>query len=318
MTLANDGISINQLGNAEGKIEVENVGPVSITLRADTSTPIQRTVRITLYREGERIDIENEITQNFNDVLSYDFGFNLDVPIAHHEEVGAIARAETQSRGGDYADRSARYDWLTFNHFADITGKEGIGVTLSNMDSYFFQLGDSEAKRLDTSKAVLRALIGGQIDGENLGIQRQGGDAYFLNRFALRTHGKYDPAAAMRFSLEHQNPLLTGWARGVNPKLPEKIFSAIQVSNPSVLLWAFKPAEPDIREGIVARLWNLSEKEQSATVQLKPFPIQRANTVSHLETDREEMPVKKNGFSADFKRQQIRTFRLIQGNNQWK
>ena len=32
----------------------------------------------------------------------------------------------------------------------------------------------------------------------------------FVNRYAFRTHAAYDPVAAMRFALEHQNPLVAG------------------------------------------------------------------------------------------------------------
>ena len=53
-----------------------------------------------------------------------------------------------------------------------------------------------------------------QVDGTSLGIQFQGGDSRFLNRYALRTHGAYDPAAAMRFALEHQNPLVAARVTG--------------------------------------------------------------------------------------------------------
>lgn len=309
--LKSEGSAINELGTAPGMIQVENTGPVSITLRADVSSPLKRTTRITLYRDGSRIDISNEIEQNFSDIQSYTFGFNLKNPLIRHEEVGAIARADYQKNGGDYADRNGRYDWLTFNHFADISGSENIGVTLSNADGYFFKTGDSEVKKLDTSKAILHALIGGQVDGKNLGAQNQGGDAYFLNRYAIQTHAEYDPVASMKFSLEHQNPLRAAFTRGVNPKLPATSFSALNNSNPSVLPWTIKPAESDAGEGIVVRLWNLSDNSQTTDIQLNPYTIQQANSVTHLETDRDEVPVTGKGINVDFNRQQIRTFRLV-------
>ncbi len=304
-----DGSLINQLGAAAGALRLESVGPVSITVRADVEEPLERTVRITLYREGERIDISNEITENFGALQSYTFGFNLAAPTAHHEEVGAIARVDYQSNGGQYADRCARYDWLTFNHYIDMTGNGDTGVTLSNWDGYYFRLGDSAVKTLDTSKAVVHALIGGQVDGNRLGFHNQGGDTYFLNRYALRSHKKYDPAAAMRFSLEHQNPLLGRMIKGGKDLLPKEAFSAMQITNPDVLLWAVKPAELDIGEGIVARLWNQSNKPQVTAVQIPS--LRKAKVVSHLETDQSALPVERDGITVDFKPQQICTFRLI-------
>jgi hypothetical protein len=43
-----------------------------------------------------------------------------------------------------------------------------------------------------------------------LGIPDQGNDNHFMQRFALQTHAGFDPVVAMKFSLEHQNPLVTG------------------------------------------------------------------------------------------------------------
>jgi hypothetical protein len=82
-----------------------------------------------------------------------DFGFNLDVPNRSVTKRWRNARAETQSRGGDYGDRLP-LRWLTFHHFAGITGKTGIGVTPSNMDSLFLQLGDNANETTGYIQAV--------------------------------------------------------------------------------------------------------------------------------------------------------------------
>ncbi|RJP19003.1 MAG: glycoside hydrolase [Candidatus Omnitrophota bacterium] len=301
---------INDIGSATGALQIEHAGPVSASIKALSSAPLQRVSSITLFRDSDRIDIKNEIIQNFSDVYTYGFAFNLDSPVVHHEEVGAIAKARLTTDGGQYATRSARYDWLTLNHFADMTGERNAGVTLSNADSFYFKLGNSKVKLLDGNTPIMYALIGGQIDGRNLGIHDQGGDQHFLHRFALRTHTKYDPVSAMKFSLEHQNPLLCGKVTGNKPRLSQTKYSLISVSNPNLLLWAIKPAEEGIHTGMITRLWNVSDANQTSEIQLNAFPIKSAYAVTHLETDEEKQPVHAAGLSANFEKQQIRTFRL--------
>jgi alpha-mannosidase len=135
----NDFAANSTEGNA---IEVENSGPVSVTLKCVSNAGRPHTTRITLYRDSDRVEIRNEITENFSDVRRWAFSFNLASPDVHTEEVGAIIRTKTKSHGGDYADTHARYDYLTLNHFADIAdGANGRGVTLANADCAFAQLG---------------------------------------------------------------------------------------------------------------------------------------------------------------------------------
>ena len=115
---------MNDLGAGKGSLEVENQGPVSVTLKATSSTVLSHTTRITLLRNSRRIDIRNEITQNFHstgdDPPRWAFSFDLDSPDIWHEEVGAVIRHKLLADGGHYAPDHARYDWQTLNHFADI------------------------------------------------------------------------------------------------------------------------------------------------------------------------------------------------------
>ncbi len=135
------GRAMNDLGPGEGMVTVENEGPVSATLKIVSSSPPAHTTRITLYRDSGRIDIRNEITQNFSATTTWGFGINVDQPGFRHEEVGAVIKAALVSQGGAYSDRAARYDWLTLNHFVDC-GDGAAGLTLSNGDCYFMKLGD--------------------------------------------------------------------------------------------------------------------------------------------------------------------------------
>src|SRR3989344_9217388 len=99
--------AINDLGSGSGTLQVVNPGPVSLTLRATSSSPLAHTSDITLFRTVPRIDIRNEITQNFGSTNTWGFGYNLTSPDVRHEEVGAIIRAKLLAQGGQYAPTHA-------------------------------------------------------------------------------------------------------------------------------------------------------------------------------------------------------------------
>ncbi len=310
------GAKINDFAPGDGDghdIVVENTGPVSVTVRITSEAERNHVTRITLYRDSDRIDLRNEILENFGDVRHWAFSFNLAAPQVRTEELGAILRLRRKSDGGDYAERNARYDYATLNHFADISdGENRRGLTLSNWDCAFLRLGESTPQQLDTASAQLNVLAGGQVDGARLGIRNQNGATHFLQRFALRPHRGYDAGAAMRFALEHQNPLVTARADGpVAAPLPAASYSALTVSDPALLLWALKPADEGIARGVVARLWNVSDAPASATLALAGG-VAAAQRTTHLETDLGAAPLAgDDAVRADFARQQMQTFRLV-------
>ena len=250
------GFAINDLGAASGSLAVENAGPVSVTLRATSSSPLSHTTRITLTRGSDRAAIQNEITQNFGGTREWRFSFNEASPSVRHEEVGAVLLAKLTTQGGAYSPTNARYDYLTLNHFADMSGSDGTGVTLSNADAYFMRIGNSSVTSLDTATPQISVLAGGSLRPYNP-INNQAGDSYLRQRFALQSHGSYDQPRAMRFALEHQNPLVGGMVSG-GTAYPAASYSYLSVSDPNVLLWSLKPAEEGIGEGVIARLWNLT------------------------------------------------------------
>ncbi|MEZ5424949.1 MAG: hypothetical protein R2747_01675 [Pyrinomonadaceae bacterium] len=301
--------TVNDLGGSGGSLAVENAGPVTVTLRATSSSPLGHTSRITLIRNSDRIEIRNDITQNFGDVRTWSHSFEINSPDIWHEEVGAVIRARLLADGGHYSPKNARYDWLTINHFADVSGG-GVGVTLSNADAYYMQVGNSSHGTLDTGTPQLKVLAGGQVDGTNYGIPNQGGDSQFLQRFALQTHNAFNQTAAMRFSLEHQNPLIAGQVTGTNaPGYDENNFSFLTISDPDVLLWALKPAEDGIDQGVVTRVWNQAASARSYTLSLFPDILSGKRT-THIETDIANAGISGGNLSASLNGNQIQTHRL--------
>lgn len=316
-----DGRKVNDFnGDGTGVLTTENVGPVSMTLVCDAGSPLKHTTRITLVRDSDRVDIENQIHDAVNRQHDWAFSFKLDRPVVHHEEVGAIALAQLESAdgssggGGIYSKRCARYDWFTMNHFADMTSeRDGVGCTIANLDCFFFQLGRSTIGTLDAATPKLLVLSTGPADGpyDWLGIQYQDGDTHFLQRFALRTHDAYDPVDAMETSLAAETPLVAARVTGGKPVLPADHFQLFQNANPAVELWALKPAEEGIENGVIARLWNLTDDPQKSIVELHPRKIDEGRATTHIETDLRSIAVGPTGLPVEFAPQQIQTYRLL-------
>jgi alpha-mannosidase len=304
------GYALNDLGSASGSLRLENAGPVSVTLVATSSGPLAHTTRVSLMRGSDRVAIQNEVTQNFGGTQYWRFNINVTNPTVRHEEVGAILTARLTTNGGDYAPRNARYDGLTLNHFADMSGAEDVGLTISNADAYFMTLGSSTPNLLDTTTSRISVMLGSSLRPSNP-ILNQAGDSYFMQRFALQTHGSYDQASAMRFALEHQSPPTIGLVSGGsgNP-YPETSYSYLSISDPNVLLWALKPSDEGISEGVVARVWNLAPSAKTFTINLSQ-PIGAAKRITHIETDIADATVQGGALASSVAQQQLLSFRLF-------
>ncbi|MBX7137053.1 MAG: glycoside hydrolase [Oligoflexia bacterium] len=318
------GQKIHSLGSGNGSVTVESSGPVSTTLLVNAGGNPAHQTRVTLYTGVERVDIEGLITQNFGGAstytVAYDSKFNLTNPIIRHEEVGSIARvgrlnsAHPQDQNpGDYANENSRTDYLTFNHFVDLS-EATRGITVSNWDSQFYKAGNSSFTTLDETTAQIKAVVGMQPDGTALGIMNQGGDSRFLNRYAIYAHGAYDQAAAMRFSMQHQNPLVSVRVTGsVSSPLPAANWSLLSINSPDILLWALKPPEDGIGSGIVARVWNLAESTRALQLSLPPYGITQAKRTTHIETELGAATLSAGALTDQLARQQMRTYKLLPG-----
>ena len=282
------GRGLNDLGEGTGAVVLESNGPVSATLRADIQGPQPRTVRLTVYAGSAQIDLENRISGGFDDLKIYSFPFAIDTPLVRHEEVGAVISARRSASGGlSTRTQNALYEWLTLGHFADMTAGSGKdGITLSNSDAYFMRLGTSDPHRLDVTTPRIDVLAGGRING--IGLPGQGGDTQFLHRFALMPHATYSPTIAMRFSLEAQNPLVSGAAVGPvkGAPLASYSWSLLAPKVGQAVLWSVKPAEEGIAAGVIVRMWNQNWQPVSAAMQLQQryanATIQRTTSI---ETD---------------------------------
>jgi hypothetical protein len=87
------------------------------------------------------------------------------------------------------------------------------------------------------------------------------------------------------------------------------LLGCVSISDPSVFLWALKPAEEGISQGIVARFWNLSKTPIPASMTMWE-PLSSARRTTHIETDIEEAIVTRGALVASFVPYQLQTFRL--------
>jgi len=284
---------INDLGKGEGKSELLSSGSESITIKISSSAPLSHITYITLYRKISRIDISNEINQNFCGTYSWAFGFNLKNPQVWHEEVGAVMKAAYPENGGHYSHKNGRYDWLTINHFADISD-DNSGITISSPDCNFMQVGNSTVDSIDVFTPQIKILAGTDTIAGDFGIpfiKNQAGENHFLQRFSLIPHGKFDKVQSMKSSLEHQTPLICGYISG-GTAYPEKEFSLLKISDPEVLLWTMKPAEEGMTKGgVVLRLWNLSDMKKNFRIAVNGN-LESAEKLNHIETPVSALSVK--------------------------
>ncbi|GAB2831138.1 T9SS type A sorting domain-containing protein [Ferruginibacter profundus] len=279
---------VNDLGSGNGNngtAVIENSGPVSVTVLTTTGTGVSpaHTTRITLFKNIARIEIDNQITQNFSTTKTWTYSFNINNPEVWHEETGAVIRAKLNNHAGHYATQNARYDWSTLNHFASVNDTvTNYGITLSNQDCYFMKIGSSSVATLDENSAQLNVLAGGAIGG--FGIPGQGGDAIFNQRFAITSHTGYSAAAEMKNALEHQDSMICGAVYNpVNFLLPNQ-YAYITNDNPDALIWSVKPAEEGIDRGTITRVWNLDDIDATSTLTYS-LVINQAKRTTHLETD---------------------------------
>jgi alpha-mannosidase len=113
----------------------------------------------------------------------------------------------------------------------------------------------------------------------------------------------------MKFSLEHQNPLIVSAVTGTAPSYSENTHSFLTISDPDILLWALKPAEDGVNHGVITRVWNQANEARDYTLFLAPGILSGKKT-THIETDIEVANIVSGNLSASLSANQIQTHRL--------
>jgi alpha-mannosidase len=113
----------------------------------------------------------------------------------------------------------------------------------------------------------------------------------------------------MKFSLEHQNPLVAGRISGKSGYY-DNSKSLFQMSNPDVLVWSLKPAEEGIDNGIIMRVWNMSNSDEEFSVSSSSW-INSCILTSHIETDISEIKPDSGLLKLKIGHNRIQTYRIF-------
>jgi alpha-mannosidase len=285
----------------------ESVGPVSATLRLDLTSP-SRTVRVTLYAGIDRIDVDNTVLQNQTGFHSYGFHTALAGAEIRFEEVGAVARPGLVADGGDFLP-GTRASRMTLNHFVDFALGD-YHLVLSNRDAYAMQVNDSTNATFDLTGDEIRVVVTEQASGA--GTSNQGGDDFFLNRFALRgIDAPWNGTEAMRTALAHQNPLhVVGLPRNQSGPLTDPVAGLVSIDDGDIVVTAFKPAE-DPGAGFVIRVWELGGEPRSFGVDASGLQAVQAWHTSLVETDIAPAGIGSGTIRASIDANEIKTYRFI-------
>jgi alpha-mannosidase len=303
------GTGLNDFGSGvAGAPVAENVGPVSATIRVDVAGPPARRVRVTLAKDVDRVEIDDEILQNHAATSHYRFDVAMATPQIRFEEVGAIARPGLIAQGGDFLP-GTRADYMTLNHFASFA-EPTYAITLSSWDAMAMRVGNSTPTTFDLPTSTVSVLATGNPSGA--GFTTQGGDTLFRHRFAIRGQaGLYSGADAMRTSLAHQTPLR---AVALPPNqvggITAPAASLLSVDKPNVVVTTVKPAEESER-GLVVRVWELEGSATGFNVVSPLLAPTAAWETTLIETDIAPVSVSGTQFSAAIDPNHMKTFRFL-------
>jgi alpha-mannosidase len=288
-------------------VVAENVGPVSATLRMDLSDP-ERSVRVTLFGEVDRVEVDSVIGANLTGLNTYRFHAGLDGADIRFEEVGAIARPGYVSEGGDFL-QGTRASRMTLNHFVSFVGDPG-SLVISNWDAFAMQVNDSTDATFDLTGDAVRVVVTEQTPGA--GTSDQGGDRHFRNRFAISGSTEpTDPAQAMRFALAHQNPLHPVRLQpNTTGPLTEPVLEPLSLDLGESVVIAFKPAE-DAGAGYVIRFWELGSNSSTVTIGGSALDPVAAWRTTLIETDVESLIPEDDGVTVSLDANEIGAVRLV-------
>ena len=124
---------------------------------------------------------------------------------------------------------------------------------------------------------------------------------------ALQTRDTYDAGSAMRFALEHQNPLIAGEITG-GEAYPETEYALLSADAPDAIVWALKPSDDEPVQATLVRLWNLSNSTTDARLQFSTGAVRRVQEASHIETPIRELAVEDGALKARLVPHQIKTY----------
>ncbi len=292
-------------------VEAGPCGPVfgRLIVRAEMKNA-RVTSTITLYGGLDRVDIVNELEKvPTSEKQELDFAFPFQVPgrQVRYEGPGAIIDPRA-----DYIP-GAGLAVTAVRHFVDVFNDE-YGVTLSQADTGIVEFGhrttteDPQAPDLSNG-TVLAMALDNYLDW-NEANRNQNGQTHFVFRYSLRGHGGgFDPLAAVRFGWEDNNALeAVALPAGQRGDLAAGAHSFLAVGDGAVL-FTLKVAE---EEGLIARLWECTGREATATLTPAGLgALVAARETDLLERDRRALAVSGGQVAVPVRARGLATVRLL-------
>ena len=208
-------------------------------------------------------------------------------------------------------------DYFTVQGWVDLSN-EALGVTVAMPDNPMVQLGDFHFAHNQSECALERAMLLGWVTNNywetNFRAHQPG---RVQARYRIRPYrGSFDELQAHRFGLEaaHAQPLFQhlGEPESHAPMLPDvgallRLPESLSPDSP-VLTLHIKPAES--RPGVIVRLFNASDQEQSAQIGSGVLRILSAQLCDLFETPQESIEVQNGTMSLSLPPRRVTTVLL--------
>jgi alpha-mannosidase len=274
-------------GSGPVTVTVKERGPLVAALRVESEAPGCRrlTREIRVHAQSHHVEIINTVDKlpvRAKEGVHFGFGFQVPDGVVRLDVPWGVVRPETDQIPG------ACKNWFTVQRWVDVSNEDH-GITMLTPDAPLVQIGGITANllgwagdprlwldRLEPSQTVYSWVMNNHWF-TNYRAEQEGPTIF---RFLLRPHGKFDQRDAMRFALEHCQPLALAPACGEPPAAPR-----LQLSGADVLVTAFKASE-DGRAWIV-RLFGVGD-QPAQTVLRWSEPAPRALWLS----DTSEKPLR--------------------------
>lgn len=253
-------------GPTQVKISIKEIGPVLASLRVESQAEgcktLVREVRVLAGRpQVEIINVVDKIATRQKEGVHFGFAFQVPEGSIRMDIPWGVMDPMTDQLPG------SNKNWLAFQRWIDISNATH-GVTWTAIEAPLVQVGGITAtilggandpkfwrKTIEPTQTLWSWALNNHWH-TNFPLE-QGGKIPF--RYAVLPHGAFDPAAANRFGMEQNRPLLAVAADKPAP------LARVAIDNPRVFLSTLKPAE-HISGAHVIRLRSLSDKPEAVNL----------------------------------------------------
>ncbi|MBI5647515.1 MAG: hypothetical protein HY962_11340 [Ignavibacteriae bacterium] len=235
------------LGSGSATITVKEKGPLRAALLVRSPAPgchwLEREIR--LAAEADFLEIENRLDKiaiREKEGVHFGFGFRIPGGTMRIDAPWATIIPEKDQLPGSCKN------WLTVQRHVDISN-DTMGVTWATLDAPLMEVGGITARLLGAqwqSPEWIRTLPPSQtlyswaLNNHWHTNFRADQEGELRFRYAIRPHGGYDAAAAMRFGIEQAQPFISTPLLIARParenREPTPVQLRVHIDNPSVVL----------------------------------------------------------------------------------